>query len=125
MQIAMTTAEAGYFPRHSSVLRRVQEERVVGLFFGLPSLRIKGFYLAASTLGAQFFFEWLFTSFRWFSNNSLTLTISAPRLQLFGIDRLLADAERGQKRHSHPLSQAHGTHQAVQPPSTTRLEPVT
>jgi branched-chain amino acid transport system permease protein len=59
---------------------------VVGVFFGLPSLRIKGFYLAASTLGAQFFFEWLFTSFRWFSNNSLTLTISAPRLELFGFD---------------------------------------
>jgi branched-chain amino acid transport system permease protein len=59
---------------------------VAGVFFGLPSLRIKGFYLAASTLGAQFFFEWLFTSYRWFSNNSLTLTISAPRLQFLGID---------------------------------------
>jgi branched-chain amino acid transport system permease protein len=59
---------------------------VVGVFFGLPSLRIKGFYLAASTLGAQFLFEWLFTSFRWFSNNSLTLTISAPRLEVFGLD---------------------------------------
>jgi branched-chain amino acid transport system permease protein len=57
-----------------------------GVLFGLPSLRIKGFYLAASTLGAQFFFEWLFTNFRWFSNNSLTLTISAPRLDLFGLD---------------------------------------
>src|SRR6202044_133177 len=57
---------------------------VAGVFFGLPSLRIKGFYLAASTLGAQFFFEWLLTSFRWFSNNSLTLTISAPRLSLLG-----------------------------------------
>jgi branched-chain amino acid transport system permease protein len=59
---------------------------VAGLFFGLPSLRIKGFYLAASTLGAQFFFEWLFTNFAWFSNHSLTLTISAPRLEIFGID---------------------------------------
>jgi branched-chain amino acid transport system permease protein len=59
---------------------------VAGVFFGLPSLRIKGFYLAASTLGAQFFFEWLFTSYRWFSNNSLTLTISAPRLEILGID---------------------------------------
>jgi branched-chain amino acid transport system permease protein len=57
-----------------------------GVLFGLPSLRIKGFYLAASTLGAQFFFEWLFTNFRWFSNDSLTLTISAPRLELFGLD---------------------------------------
>ncbi len=59
---------------------------VAGLLFGLPSLRIKGFYLAASTLGAQFFFEWLFTNFAWFSNHSLTLTISAPRLEIFGID---------------------------------------
>ena len=59
---------------------------VAGVLFGLPSLRIKGFYLAASTLGAQFFFQWLFTSFTWFSNNSLTLTISAPRLELFGFD---------------------------------------
>lgn len=57
-----------------------------GVLFGLPSLRIKGFYLSASTLGAQFFFEWLFTNFHWFSNDSLTLTISAPRLQLFGHD---------------------------------------
>jgi branched-chain amino acid transport system permease protein len=59
---------------------------LAGVLFGLPSLRIKGFYLAASTLGAQFFFEWLFTSFPWFCNNSLTLTISAPRLAFLGID---------------------------------------
>jgi branched-chain amino acid transport system permease protein len=59
---------------------------LAGVLFGLPSLRIKGFYLAASTLGAQFFFEWLFTSFPWFCNNSLTLTISAPRLEFLGID---------------------------------------
>lgn len=59
---------------------------VFGVLFGLPSLRIKGFYLSASTLGAQFFFEWLFTNFHWFSNDSLTLTISAPRLEIFGRD---------------------------------------
>lgn len=29
----------------------------VGLAFGLPSTRIKGFYLIVSTLAAQFFFE--------------------------------------------------------------------
>lgn len=57
-----------------------------GVLFGLPSLRIKGFYLSASTLGAQFFIEWLFTNFNWFSNGSQTLTISAPRLELFGHD---------------------------------------
>jgi len=57
-----------------------------GVLFGLPSLRIKGFYLGASTLGAQFFFEWLFTNFHWFSNNTQTLTISAPRLAFLGAD---------------------------------------
>ncbi|MFB2553759.1 branched-chain amino acid ABC transporter permease [Ensifer soli] len=56
----------------------------VGVFFGLPALRIKGFYLAASTLGAQFFFQWLFTNYPWFSNNSQSLTISAPRLEFLG-----------------------------------------
>lgn len=58
----------------------------VGVFFGLPALRIKGFYLAASTLGAQFFFQWLFTNYSWFSNHSQSLTISAPRLEAFGYD---------------------------------------
>ena len=57
-----------------------------GVLFGLPSLRIKGFYLSASTLGAQFFFEWLFTNFHWFSNDSMSLTISAPRLAVLGHD---------------------------------------
>ena len=57
-----------------------------GVVFGLPSLRIKGFYLSASTLGAQFFFEWLFTNFHWFSHDSMSLTISAPRLAFAGHD---------------------------------------
>jgi branched-chain amino acid transport system permease protein len=57
---------------------------VMGVVFGLPSLRIRGFYLSAPTLGAQFFFVWLFVNYRWFSNNSMSLTISAPRLQFLG-----------------------------------------
>src|SRR5574341_2580453 len=32
---------------------------VVGLIFGLPSLRVKGFYLAMATLAAQFILPWL------------------------------------------------------------------
>jgi branched-chain amino acid transport system permease protein len=59
---------------------------VAGVLFGLPSLRIKGFYLSAPTLGAQFFFGWLFTNYHWFSNNSMSLTISAPRLQFVGLN---------------------------------------
>lgn len=61
---------------------------VAGIVFGLPALRIKGFYLGASTLGAQFFFQWLFSNYPWFSNNSQSLTISAPRLEIFGYDLL-------------------------------------
>ncbi|EJK79880.1 branched-chain amino acid ABC transporter permease [Agrobacterium sp. SHOUNA12C] len=57
-----------------------------GVVFGLPALRIKGFYLGASTLGAQFFFEWVFSNFTWFSNDSQSLTISAPRLAFLGRD---------------------------------------
>ncbi len=58
----------------------------VGVFFGLPALRFRGFYLGASTLGAQFFFPWLFTNYPWFSNDSQSLTISAPRLEFLGYD---------------------------------------
>lgn len=57
-----------------------------GLVFGLPSLRIKGFYLLASTLGAQFFVEWAFTKYGWFSNGASSGSISAPRLDIAGID---------------------------------------
>ena len=42
---------------------------VVGVAFGLPSLRLRGFYLAVSTLAAQFFVQWALTKFPWFSND--------------------------------------------------------
>ncbi len=57
-----------------------------GLVFGLPSLRIRGFYLVVSTLAAQFFFVWLFTKVGWFSNYSSSGVISAPPLVVAGID---------------------------------------
>ncbi|SFU18378.1 branched-chain amino acid ABC transporter permease [Paraburkholderia aspalathi] len=56
----------------------------VGAVFGLPSLRIKGFYLIVSTLAAQFFVEWIFTRVSWFSNNDTSGVLSAPRLTAFG-----------------------------------------
>jgi branched-chain amino acid transport system permease protein len=57
----------------------------VGVFFGLPSLRIKGFYLAVATLAAQFFLIWLFTHVDWFTNYSASGVISAPKMDVFGI----------------------------------------
>ncbi|MBS0370180.1 MAG: branched-chain amino acid ABC transporter permease [Proteobacteria bacterium] len=58
----------------------------VGFVFGIPSNRIKGFYLMATTLAAQFFLEWVFTKFPWFYNHASSGTIAAPRLALFGHD---------------------------------------
>lgn len=55
----------------------------VGLLFGIPSARIKGFYLMVTTLAAQFFLEWVFAKFPWFYNYASSGTISAPRLELF------------------------------------------
>jgi branched-chain amino acid transport system permease protein len=56
----------------------------VGVLFGLPSLRIKGFYLAVATLAAQFFIVWCLTKFPWLSNNSSSGVISAQKVVIFG-----------------------------------------
>ncbi len=56
----------------------------VGVLFGLPSLRIKGFYLAVATLAAQFFLVWLFNKVPWFYNYSATGQITAPERSIFG-----------------------------------------
>ncbi len=57
---------------------------VVGLFFGLPSLKIKGLYLAITTLAAQFFLLWLFIKVPWFTNYSPAGIAPAPPQTLFG-----------------------------------------
>ena len=57
----------------------------VGVLFGLPSLRIKGFYLAVATLAAQFFLVWLFNRVAWFYNYSASGQINAPERDTFGI----------------------------------------
>lgn len=58
---------------------------LVGMIFGLPSLRIKGFYLAVATLAAQFFLVWVFNKFAWFYNYSASGQITAPERAVFGI----------------------------------------
>lgn len=57
----------------------------VGVLFGLPSLRIKGFYLAVATLAAQFFLVWLFNKWEWAYNYSASGQISAPERAMFGV----------------------------------------
>jgi branched-chain amino acid transport system permease protein len=57
---------------------------LVGVLFGFPSLRIKGFYLAVATLAAQFFLLWMFNKFPWFYNYNASGVISAPPRAVFG-----------------------------------------
>ena len=57
----------------------------VGIVFGIPSLRIKGFYLAVATLAAQFFLIWLFNKVAWFTNYASSGTITAPPRTVVGV----------------------------------------
>ncbi|MEM9278973.1 MAG: branched-chain amino acid ABC transporter permease [Pseudomonadota bacterium] len=57
----------------------------VGVFFGLPSLRIKGFYLVVTTLAAQFFLEWAFIRIPWLYNYNDSGAIEVPQREAFGI----------------------------------------
>ncbi len=58
----------------------------VGIVFGLPSLRVRGFYLAASTLATQFFVLWALTKVRWFTNYSSSGVITAQKMTILGVD---------------------------------------
>src|SRR5947209_8957969 len=57
----------------------------LGVAFGVPSLRIKGFYLAVATLAAQFFIDWLFNKVAWFTNYASSGTITAPPRTVAGV----------------------------------------
>jgi branched-chain amino acid transport system permease protein len=57
---------------------------VVGVLFGIPSLRIKGLYLAVATLAAQFFTDWAFLRIKWFTNDSSSGSVSVAELKVFG-----------------------------------------
>jgi branched-chain amino acid transport system permease protein len=56
----------------------------VGMLFGIPSLRIKGLYLAVATLAAQFFMDWLFARVKWFTNYSSSGSVSTAPIEMFG-----------------------------------------
>jgi branched-chain amino acid transport system permease protein len=57
---------------------------LVGVLFGIPSLRIKGFYLAVATLAAQFFIDWLFIRVKWFTNYTSSGSVNAPKIEMLG-----------------------------------------
>lgn len=57
-----------------------------GILFGLPSLRVKGLYLAVATLAAQFFSDWMFLRIKWFTNDAPSGSVSVSGLQVLGIE---------------------------------------
>ena len=63
----------------------------VGILFGLPSLRIKGFYLAVATLASQFFLIWMFNKVDWFHNYTMS-QITIPARDFFGVTITSAQA---------------------------------
>ena len=58
---------------------------IVGVIFGIPSLRIRGLYLAVATLAAQFFVDWAFLRIPFFTNYSSSGNVSVPQLTAFGL----------------------------------------
>jgi branched-chain amino acid transport system permease protein len=57
----------------------------LGALFGLPSLRIKGFYLVVATLAAQFFLQWCFSRVPWLYNYNISGAIEVPQRSAFGV----------------------------------------
>ena len=56
----------------------------VGIVFGIPSLRVRGLYLAVATLAAQFFTDWVFLRVPWFTDNASSGSVSVSNLQVLG-----------------------------------------
>ncbi len=56
-----------------------------GILFGLPSLRVKGLYLAVATLAAQFFADWMFLRIKWFTMDTPSGSVSVSNLQVLGM----------------------------------------
>ena len=57
---------------------------LVGIAFGLPSLRIRGFYLAAATLATQFFVIWCLTKIPYLTNYSASGVVTVQTMTMFG-----------------------------------------
>jgi branched-chain amino acid transport system permease protein len=55
---------------------------MVGILFGLPSLRVKGFYLIMATIAAQFIIIWFILQFRNITGGGDGLAV--PKPEIFG-----------------------------------------
>ena len=55
---------------------------LIGIIFGLPSVRVKGFYLAITTIAAQFIIIWVIN--HWTSVTGGFMGLNVPRASIFG-----------------------------------------
>ncbi len=59
---------------------------IIGMFFGIPSLRVKGLYLAIATLAAQFIIEYTIVNWEGLTNGITGIFIPYPELFGFVFD---------------------------------------
>ena len=88
---------------------------LVGIVFGLPSLRIRGLYLAVATLASQFFIVWALDKFGWFKNYDPAGVITAQPIVMFGHNFATPAREvlggAGDRRGPGASRQEHGARQ--------------
>jgi branched-chain amino acid transport system permease protein len=82
--MAIVANELG-LPFLASVLLAGLAAGVVGLIFGLPSLRIKGFYLIMATVAAYFIIHWLVLQFRGITGGTEGLQVPPADILGFSI----------------------------------------
>jgi branched-chain amino acid transport system permease protein len=57
---------------------------LIGIVFGLPSLRVRGLYLMVATLASQFFIVWALEKLEWFTNYDPAGVITAQPIVILG-----------------------------------------
>src|SRR2546426_127554 len=82
----MLYREAGQFKSSYAEDQQIFPIRQDGIAFGLPSLRIKGLYLAVATLACQFFVLWAINRIGWLSNYSTSGVITAQKVEILGYE---------------------------------------
>jgi branched-chain amino acid transport system permease protein len=74
-----------YMPLLGALILGGLSAAAMGILFGIPSLRVRGLYLAVATLAAQFFADWAFLRIKWFTNDSSSGSVSVSNLEFFGL----------------------------------------
>lgn len=59
---------------------------IAGMVFGIPSLRLKGIYLAISTLAAQLILEYVFLHWRWATGGGSGTMVFSPEIFGYSFD---------------------------------------